>query len=439
MTGLLPLLLASLAVSSADNPISFGSLKNMVKVPTAITNLPKPSNPLDAVKPLVIPNSNPIDFNTGAKLEEAAKSFAKSTKDVLSENAIAGNVSNAADSFGRSVQKEIVAVKTPIDETLVFVGSSQCTHVKKIFGVAYEQYEGEQEPELDKLKLEYRDPGLRMIFNISSAAERIPQTREFNPQQKLFIFVHGFTDDPSKASFSNISTALLSQGNCNVLALDGSALIRWLYLRSSTYVRFIGERLAEVLAAIVHKGVNPSAIHMIGHSLGSHISSFTGKTFTSLTGLKLGRITGLDPAGPCFSHIEPELRMSATDAEFVDVIHTDAGVYGLKDPVGQVDYYPNSGSQQPNCLLQTCSHSRAWVYFTESVMRPDAFPAVKCKDWEAFKKKQCEDLISPMGFASQPGTTGLYFLQTGEDSPYGLGKTGLTWANNEGYLRGILG
>ncbi|KAI8433106.1 hypothetical protein MSG28_013958 [Choristoneura fumiferana] len=349
MTGLLPLLLASLAVSSADNPISFGSLKNMVKVPTAITNLPKPSNPLDAVKPLVIPNSNPIDFNTGAKLEEAAKSFAKSTKDVLSENAIAGNVSNAADSFGRSVQKEIVAVKTPIDETLVFVGSSQW--------------------------------------------------------------------------------------NCNVLALDGSALIRWLYLRSSTYVRLLTNRSASPFA----EGVNPSAIHMIGHSLGSHISSFTGKTFTSLTGLKLGRITGLDPAGPCFSHIEPELRMSATDAEFVDVIHTDAGVYGLKDPVGQVDYYPNSGSQQPNCLLQTCSHSRAWVYFTESVMRPDAFPAVKCKDWEAFKKKQCVDLISPMGFASQPGTTGLYFLQTGEDSPYGLGKTGLTWANNEGYLRGILG
>lgn len=59
---------------------------------------------------------------------------------------------------------------------------------------------------------------------------------------------------------------------------------------------------------------------------------------------------------------------------------------------GQVDYYPNSGSQQPNCLLQTCSHSRAWVYFTESVLRPDAFPAVKCRDWEAFKKKQCEDL-----------------------------------------------
>lgn len=125
MTGLLPLLLASLAVSSADNPVSFATLKDMIKVPTVVSNLPKPSNPLNVVKPLVMSN-NPIDFNTGAKLEEAAKSFAKSTKGVLSENAITGNVSNAADSFGRSIQKEIVAVKTPFDETITFVGSSQC-------------------------------------------------------------------------------------------------------------------------------------------------------------------------------------------------------------------------------------------------------------------------------------------------------------------------
>lgn len=81
--------------------------------------------------------------------------------------------------------------------------------------------------------------------------------------------------------------------------------------------------------------MNPADIYLIGHSLGSHISGFTGKTFTSLTGHRVGRITALDPAGPCFSHVDPELRLQSSDAAFVDVIHTDAGVYGLKDSVGE--------------------------------------------------------------------------------------------------------
>ncbi|XP_048001134.1 pancreatic lipase-related protein 2-like isoform X1 [Leguminivora glycinivorella] len=398
MAGLLPLLIASLAMCSADNPLS--SLKD------ALPSVPKPSVP--------------------------------SVKDVNQvRDAVAGNVSDAAGSFGRGVQKEIAAVKQPIDETIAFIGSSQCQNVKKILGVAYENYEGDEEPPLEKLTLTYIDPGVRTIFNITTAAARIAELNQFNPAQKLYIYIHGFTDDPTKSSFSAIDEALLSQGQSNVLALDASPLIHWLYLRSSTYVRYIGEKLGEVLVAMVNKGLNPDAIHIIGHSLGAHISSFTGKTFTNLTGLQVGRITGLDPAGPCFSHVDPDLRMKATDAIFVDAIHTDAGVYGLKDPVGQVDYFPNGGSQQPNCLFQTCSHSRAWVYFAESIKNHEAFLALKCKDYDAFKKRQCENDISPMGFASQRGTTGRYYLQTGEDSPYGLGKEGLTWKNNEGIVRNI--
>ncbi|XP_061723853.1 phospholipase A1-like [Cydia pomonella] len=353
MSGILLFLIGSLAMCSADNPLA--GLRHLSSVP----------NPL-------VP----------------------SLDDVLKvHDAVSRNVPGAAGSLGRGVQKEIAAVKQPIDEAITFIGSSQCTNVKKIFGVAYENYEGEEEPQLDRLTLEYKDPGIRTIYNISSAAARIPLAREFNPAQKLYIFIHGFIDDPSKGSYGSISDALLSQGNSNVLALDASSLIRWLYLRSSTYVRFIGERLGEVLAAMVNKGQSPADIHIIGHSLGAHISGFTGKTFANLTGYKVGRITGLDPAGPCFSHVELELRLKATDAEYVDVIHTDDGIYGLKEPVGQVDFFPNSGSQQPNCLLQTCSHNRVWEYFAESVKTPDAFPARRCIDYDAFKRAQCESDI----------------------------------------------
>lgn len=35
-------------------------------------------------------------------------------------------------------------------------------------------------------------------------------------------------------------------------------------------------------------------------------------------------ITGLDPAQPYFQGTPPEVRLDKTDAEFVDVIHTDS-------------------------------------------------------------------------------------------------------------------
>ena len=38
-------------------------------------------------------------------------------------------------------------------------------------------------------------------------------------------------------------------------------------------------------------------------------------------------LIGLDPAEPYFEHTEPMIRLDASDALFVDVIHTDAGPF----------------------------------------------------------------------------------------------------------------
>ncbi|XP_045761782.1 lipase member I-like [Maniola jurtina] len=219
-----------------------------------------------------------------------------------------------------------------------------------------------------------------------------------------------------------MTQVFLASGHINLIALDASSVLNWIYPSSTSFVRFIGEKLGQVLADIVQEGQNPSDIHIIGHSLGAHIAGFAGKTFREQTGKCLGRISGLDPAGPCFNAVHPDARLKHTDADFVSVMHTDVTLFGIKDPVGHQDYYPNGGSSQPNCYLPGCSHIRSWILFAESVLNPLAFPARKCKDWDAFKKGQCESEISYMGYPSNAtASCGHYFLQTDGKFPYGRG------------------
>lgn len=59
--------------------------------------------------------------------------------------------------------------------------------------------------------------------------------------------------------------------------------------------------------------------------------------------------TGLDPALPFFATARQHWKLDITDADFVDVIHTNAGVYGKIETCGHVDFYMNGGQNQPIC------------------------------------------------------------------------------------------
>lgn len=70
--------------------------------------------------------------------------------------------------------------------------------------------------------------------------------------------------------------------------------------------------------------------------MGAHIAGRAGKFVQQLT-RPIGRIAviiGLDPASFGFHFLKPEKRLTAGDADYVQVIHTDGSKFGIPYPIG---------------------------------------------------------------------------------------------------------
>lgn len=99
---------------------------------------------------------------------------------------------------------------------------------------------------------------------------------------------------------------------------------------------------------LVEHGMNLEDLVVVGHSLGAHISGLAGKHIQGTK--KIGVIIGLDPAGPLFPFHKVNKRLADTDADYVHIIHTDAGHLSIESPIGHADFYPNGGNEQPGCI-----------------------------------------------------------------------------------------
>lgn len=84
-------------------------------------------------------------------------------------------------------------------------------------------------------------------------------------------------------------------------------------------VKHIGDCVGQLVNRILDSGTEN--IHLVGFSLGAQVTNYASK---AVTPFRLPRITGLDPAMPLFITSGPDDKLDASDAEFVDVIHTNA-------------------------------------------------------------------------------------------------------------------
>lgn len=78
--------------------------------------------------------------------------------------------------------------------------------------------------------------------------------------------------------------------------------------------------------------MNLQDVTIVGHSLGAHIAGRAAKLFQSIG--KVACIIGLDPASIGFDALAPVNRLDKTDADYVQIIHTDSNKFGLAHPIG---------------------------------------------------------------------------------------------------------
>ncbi|XP_071444897.1 pancreatic triacylglycerol lipase-like [Hetaerina americana] len=233
-------------------------------------------------------------------------------------------------------------------------------------------------------------------------------------KHKTYFISHGYLETAGKPWVQKMVAELLKKADVNVVTVDWIGGSGPTYTQAVSNIRLVGVMTAHLIKLMMEEaGVQPENIHLIGHSLGSHLSGYIGLKVKEFGGT-IGRITGMDPADPQFDGMHPMVRLDPSDAIFVDIIHTDtrpfvSGGFGLAAPIGHFDVYPNGGDYQPGCdkgfmtyISQEkgsviggirryvgCNHIRSYEYFTESINSECPFAAVECSSYEDFLSAKC--------------------------------------------------
>ncbi|XP_054275869.1 pancreatic triacylglycerol lipase-like isoform X2 [Macrosteles quadrilineatus] len=301
-------------------------------------------------------------------------------------------------------------------------------------------------------------------------ADKTIQKSNFDAKKQTKFIVHGFIDTPLSSWVKEMRRELLKHSDWNVIVVDWAGGSLPLYTQATANTRLVGLEIAHFINHLKDKyGLKPKEVHIIGHSLGAHTAGYAGERVAGL-----GRITGLDPAEPYFQGMPAQVRLDPSDAQLVDVIHTDGSSiflleswirntqrplpsvtlpsigYGMSEPCGHVDFYPNNGKEQPGCdlgdtpplpltvikegieeasrVLVACNHIRAIKLFTESINSHCPYVAHRCPSYQQFLQGRCFSCnenatgCAVMGLNVQKPNHApagsKYFVMTGKKEPY---------------------
>ncbi|XP_041124925.1 inactive pancreatic lipase-related protein 1-like [Polyodon spathula] len=235
-------------------------------------------------------------------------------------------------------------------------------------------------------------------------------TSNYKGNKTTRFIVHGFIDKGDENWLKDMCKLMMQIEDVNCICVDWQGGSRTGYVQSSQNIRVVAAEIVYLIKYLQsYYNQTPTDFHVIGHSLGAHCAGEVGRKIRGL-----GRITGLDPAEAYFQNTDNLVRLDASDAVFVDVIHTDSAPMvpylglGMSQAVGHLDFYPNGGEHMPGCdkniISQivdldgiwegtrdfvACNHLRSYKYYADSILNPDGFVGYKCNSMEDFVAGKC--------------------------------------------------
>ncbi|KAF7267019.1 hypothetical protein GWI33_019725 [Rhynchophorus ferrugineus] len=314
------------------------------------------------------------------------------------------------------------------------------------FNLSYEQYEDILQAKIwgkqllaskdrftrtqDVMKFDPNAISFYVYTNQDSAASQIyfNETAEltaitsFNVDFPSVYIIQGWKTHSDAYIDLELTKGILKKGQYNVFCVDWDQYAYQLYLESVLSVPNVGKTVGQFIKniSLLYNYSNDNVIVM-GHSLGAHIAGFAGKENNG----SLKAIVGMDPAGPLFFKDKPEDRLNKDDAQYVEVIHTNAIFLGIDYSAGDVDFWPNGGYGQPGCnvdVFGACCHKRSYYYQIESLY-DNQFYARKCDSLENYIAGKCANNTGALmgGIDFDNSITGDFYLETNSEEPFGLG------------------
>ncbi|CAG9805163.1 unnamed protein product [Chironomus riparius] len=253
-------------------------------------------------------------------------------------------------------------------------------------------------------------------------------TSFYNPRYPVKVIIHGYNSDMMLAPLIDAKNEYLQRGDYNLFFVDWSTLAPGPCYPSAVHnTRHVGVCVAQLISRIRETGNED--IHLVGFSLGAHVCNYASTTLRN-DNYTIPRITGLDPAMPLFVTSDLDSKLDASDADFVDVLHTNALVQGQIERCGHVDFYLNGGVLQPGCSGYgtnpfQCSHHRAPDYFAESIQSVVGFWGWKCQSYFYYLLGMCtpkSESQTQAGEDCRSSSRGLYFINTNAASPFAVGR-----------------
>ncbi|XP_022219675.2 pancreatic lipase-related protein 3 [Drosophila obscura] len=213
----------------------------------------------------------------------------------------------------------------------------------------------------------------------------------------------------SAPEHSAVVAAQLEQRECNVITVD---------LAETTDEAAITESVGSLIELLNRNFDVPLArILLVGFAEGAHLAGAVAAKVQTALGQRLPQLTALDPTEASLQHV-----LSPSDAQFVEVVHTNGGGLGTLERLGHVDYYPNGGETQPGCVEDSCSHERSFELLAEMWSPENDFVSALCGSVETMNVQNCRWTSLKMGQRSQrEPTPGIYFLETRSAQPFARG------------------